>query len=256
MREKRKLSPKDKRELYDSVVPIAEEFRDRFLDKDKPIKDTFETLEQLGYFYVCFPAHDDLSGFHIKKGDFDCIFVNSAHSLGRQHFSAWHEVYHAYTKDYGGISLLGDIAYDEMEQKAEFFASCILMPEDLVRSYLRSNGLQNLKYISHVDLIRMQNYFRVSYKAMLVRLTKLFPSYKKDLSSRYALGLQGNEQKMEAKTAEAGESIELIKPTNDFSLSPRFYKMLHDNLQQDRISSERAASILELIESVQKKYEV
>lgn len=255
MSHKRKLTPEKKVELYHSVVPIAEEFRFRFLNKDAPIEDTFETLERLGYFIVRFPAHNDLSGFHIKKGEYNCIFVNSSHSLGRQYYSAWHECYHAYTGDIGGISLFGDMQHSEMEQRAEYFASCILMPEDLVRKYIHQNGLSNLKYIKYEQLIIMQNYFRVSFSALITRLIKLYPSYKKDLSNRYNIGRPENAQKLLGKIHAVGGDESLVLPTNKFSVSKRFYELLYSNLEGDRISVDKAESILELLESMKQKYE-
>ncbi|MDY7046704.1 MULTISPECIES: ImmA/IrrE family metallo-endopeptidase [unclassified Virgibacillus] len=255
MSRKNKLSPKKKKELYQTVVPIAEEFRNRFLNKDGPIEDTFDTLEQLGYFIVRFPAHNNLSGFYIKKGEYNCIFVNSSHSLGRQYYSAWHEVYHAYTGDIGGISLFDEIQHSEMEQRAEYFASCILMPEDLIRKYIRQKGLSHLKYVSYNDLIIMQNYFRVSFSALITRLIKLYPSYQKELSNRYNLGLIKNAQKLLNKIHAVGGDEALVLPTNKFSVSQRFYELLYSNLENDRITADKAQSILELLESMRQKYE-
>ena len=62
-----KLSTTDQERLYHSVIPIANEFRNEFLDSNKPIEDTFGTLERLGYLIVRFPSHEDLSGFHTKR---------------------------------------------------------------------------------------------------------------------------------------------------------------------------------------------
>ncbi|PFR42516.1 ImmA/IrrE family metallo-endopeptidase [Bacillus thuringiensis] len=250
-----KLSTTDQERLYHSVIPIANEFRNEFLDSNQPIEDTFGTLERLGYLIVRFPSHGDLSGFHIKKGNYDCIFINSSHSLGRQYFSAWHECYHAYTGDTGGLSLLSDAQYNEMEKKADYFASCVLMPEDLVESYLQRHGLSNLTYISHTKLIQMQNFFRVSYSALITRLIQLYPAYRRDLKKRYSLGSPNRSDEMLEKIEEAHGDPRLAQPTNDFTVSQRFYKKLHDNLQQDRISSEKAISVLEFLESIKQKYE-
>jgi len=248
------LSAKKKEELYKSVIPIASEFRNRFLDKDRPIKNTFETLEQLGYFIVRFPTHDSLSGFHIKKGNYDCIFVNSSHSLGRQYFSAWHECYHAYTRDGGGISLRDDIKYDETEYKAECFAGCILMPEELVKDYIDKH-ISDLTYISYEELIIMQNFFRVSFSALITRLIQLFPQYKQALSNRYPLSKPNNAHRLLELTRKVEGDLSLIQPTNDFSVSQKFYERLHDNLQMGRITVEKAQAVLEFLESVRDKYE-
>lgn len=254
LNKKNKLNNANKNLLYQSAKRIAEDFQTKYIDKSQPIRDTFEILEQLGFFIVQFPADDKLSGFHIKKSDYNCIFINSAHTLGRQYFSAWHECYHAFTNDVGGISLSGEAEYDETEFKADSFASCILLPEDLVMQYLRENKISNVKYITYDQLIVMQNYFRVSYSSLITRLIKLFPENKIDLSKRYSLGRQSSVLRLEKKVNEVGGDLSLIRPTNDFYISPKFYEKLYSNLDQDRITVDKTHSILEFLESVKNYY--
>lgn len=253
--EKRKLSQSEKDEIYNVIVPIAENFRNEYLNNEEPIKDTFETLEQLGYFIICFPAHDDLPGYYGKNGKLKCVFVNSSHSLGRQYFSAWHEVYHAYTGHSGRICLYSETEYDEMEQCADFFASCILLPEHLVREYLIKNRLTNLRFISHINLIKMQNHFRVSYSTLITRLVQLFPSYKTELSRRIGLGEKSRNEELIKKTIEANCDVSLNEATNKFSISQKFYEKLYSNIEKDIISVEKAQSILNFLEEIKKEYE-
>ncbi|WP_458413029.1 ImmA/IrrE family metallo-endopeptidase [Schinkia sp. CFF1] len=249
-----KLTASDKKELYRSVIPIAAEFRKKYLDEEQPIQDTFQTLEQLGYFIVKFPTDDQLSGFHINKSGINCVFVNSSHRLGRQHFSAWHECYHAYTGEGGGISLLSDLEYDAIEYKAESFAGCILMPEKAVRRYVRRYRI-DLRFPRYEQLIRMQHYFRVSYGALLTRLTQVFPEYKDSIARRFALGSKSREADLLSQTNQFIGDDSLICPTNDFYVSPKLYENIEFNLSQGRISIEKAESILALIESIKNKYE-
>ncbi|MCT2342649.1 ImmA/IrrE family metallo-endopeptidase [Niallia taxi] len=249
------LSKQRKEQLHNEIIPIAHEFRKKYLD-DGPIIDTFKTLEELGYFVVRFPTKSELSGFHIKKGEYDCIFVNSSHSLGRQYFSAWHECYHAYTGDGGGISLFNEIKLNETEYKAECFASCILMPDDLVKNYARKSLPKNMKYISYQDLIKMQAFFKVSYSALITRLRVIFPQFDATFKSRYTLGTQQNAQKLIDKTKEYNGDLSLISRTNKLVIPESFYQTVYNNLQNDRISSDKVQRLLEMLESVKKKYEL
>ncbi|MDU0331790.1 ImmA/IrrE family metallo-endopeptidase [Paenibacillus sp. 3LSP] len=255
MAKQRKLSREKREALYHSVIPIASRFRKEFLDDTIPIKDTFQTLEQLGFFIVRFPTHNNLSGFHLKKSDYDCIFINSSHPLSRQYFSGWHECYHAYTGEGGGISLEEDTQLDEIEYKAECFAGCILMPEHLVSSYIREKGI-SLSYPSYDQLVRMQNYFRVSLSALLTRLIQIYPEHQSVLSKRFALTHASRLDDMKEVVRRVNGDIELILPSNEFSVSPRFYVKLHENLSADRITAAKAESILDLIEKVREKYGV
>lgn len=249
------LSPEVKEELYRSVIPIASEFRKKFLDENVPIADTFQTLEQLGFFIVRFPTHNNLSGFHLKKGGYDCIFINSAHQLGRQYFSGWHECYHAYTGEGGGISLEEDMQLDEIEYKAECFAGCILMPETMVREYIQSKRWNNLRFVKYEELIQMQNYFRVSLNALITRILQIFPYYKDALSNRYSLSQPNRIDEMLKKIRSVNGDEALILPANDFSVSQRLYETLHQNLSNDRISAEKVHSILEMLDHLREKYE-
>lgn len=249
------VSKERKEELYKEIVPIANEFRKKNEIGNAPIQDTFETLEGLGFFILRFPAHDDLSGFHINKSGVNCIFINSSHNLARQYFSAWHECYHAITGQAGGISLLGDEKYSEMELCADIFAGCVMMPEGLIKKYIRRNRLGNLKYIKHTELIKMQNYFKVSYAALIRRLKQIYPEHTETLDQRAILGYKPNTDKMLEKILEADESDILVKPTNDFYVSDRLYKSLHSNLEKDRITVEKVESVINFIESVKEHYE-
>ena len=252
MTRKRTISSTRRNELYQQIVPVAETFRKTYLQGVDVIEDTFETLARLDFLFIRFPAVESLSGFYIKKGGYDCIFINSSHTLGRQYFSSWHEVYHAYSGEVGGISLVGEHRSDEIEQKADFFAGCILMPEEKVSEYIKQHFRYSLKYASYIELIKMQNHFRVSYTALLVRLMRLYPSYKNVLGQRMGLGWIKSADKMlkEIKKAECDEL--LAKPTNDLSVPKKFYKMLHSNLKSDRISESKVETILETLESVKK----
>jgi Zn-dependent peptidase ImmA (M78 family) len=244
-----KLSIQDKDRLYRSVIPVASEYRMKILDENQPIEDSFAVLEELGFFIVRFPADESLSGFHIKKSGRDCIFINSKHPLGRQFFSSWHEYYHAVTGEGGGISLTNQRNYNEIEYKAECFAGCILMPERLAREYVIKNRI-NLQYLSHIDLIKMQNFFRVSYSAMITRLIQIYPEYKKFLRLRFALGSISKKGELLSKTVQANGDILLIQATQGVILPQSFYENIKFNLETNRISKEKGAAIWDLIDSI------
>ena len=53
----KKLSEEEKTKLYEEVHPIALEYRESFIHKDEVIKDTFKTIEQLGFLLIRFPAY-------------------------------------------------------------------------------------------------------------------------------------------------------------------------------------------------------
>lgn len=248
------LSEEEKTALYQEVSPIALAYRRSFITDNDVIKDTFETLEQLGFLLVRFPAIDgdtSLSGFTIHKEPYDCIYINTRQNLGRQYMSCWHECYHAITKEGNGISYIDKITQDPIEYKADIFASIILMPENLVKGYIKKQGI-NLKYLRHKDIINMQNYFRVGYSAMLTRILHLYPEYKTDLQNRYGIAQPNDKQrgKLLDKTKEAKGDIQLISATNDIYMPQKFGENISFNTKENRISKERAYELLKIIDGL------
>lgn len=245
-----KLTEDEKNKAYNEVVPIVQQFRKRYVPENQKVENTFKILEeQLGFFVLKFPSKDsNLSGFHIEKSGIHCIYINSSHTLGRQIFSAWHECYHAINGQ-SSLSFLSKLNKDIEEYKAECFAGCILMPENLVRHYIAQKAI-NLDYISYDDIIRMQHYFGVSYKAMVTRLIQLFPQSKNTLQKRFVLGEKYKSKELEQRTLQAGFETALIKPTNDFYVSHKFIEDIQFNLKNNRISQEKAMSLIRLIESM------
>lgn len=110
------------------------------------------------------------SGFTITMDGLYLIAINSTHSLGRQRFTAAHELFH--------------ILYDshlEMRSKAtehfaDSFASYFLIPDDLLVEHLgQLFDKTGSAVIDEYVLVAASDYFRVSVTAVLVRL--LFEGY-------------------------------------------------------------------------------
>ena len=238
--------------MYRETIPIAKELRNKYFDNHMIIRDTFKTLEQLGYLVIRFPAKNnntDLSGFYVTKGSIRCIYINTNMNLGRQFFSAWHEFYHAETGDGFGLSYLSQEEINPAEYRANIAAGYILMPDELVYQYLKDNYIK-FPYISYIQLIKMQNYFRVGYSALLTRLIQLYPEQKGVLSQRFALSNNACIEKMKEKVEEAAGDIMLVKPTKDVYLPESFFEDLKDNMDQNRVAKTKVYDILCMIEGL------
>lgn len=250
----KKLSSEVRQELYQSVVPIAKEVRKTFIAEDKVIEDSFGLIEQLGFLLLRFPAFEgtnELSGFYIKKGTIKCIYINSAISLGRQYHSVWHEFYHSHTGDGTGISYTERLDQDESEFRANAFAGCILMPENIVREYLDSKNI-TMPYIKNTQLIEMQTYFKVSLSALITRLGMIFPIYKSNLANRYSLTQNTDtaKRKLHQLVDEAHGDMTLLQPTNDIYIPNSFFDDIEYNVKNERISLERAQNLLQVVDEL------
>lgn len=250
----KKLTLEEKNEIYESVVPIAMKYRNEFIDINKPIDDSFQLIEQLGFCLLRFPAlgnNTDLSGFFIEKSPIKCIYINTRNNLGRQYMSVWHEYFHAVTGEGKGYSYASESQIDKIEYKADCFAGIILMPELLVREYIDSNNI-NVDYIRHVDIIKMQNYFKVGYSAMLTKIIQLYPEA--DILNRYAIA-KNNEKarlKLMNATSEVKGNLKLIQPTNDVYYPASVLADIEFNFKNERISMEKAYELLNLIDGLGK----
>lgn len=250
----KKLTDEKKTKLYEEVHPIALEYRGSFISKDEVIKDSFKTIEQLGFLLLRFPAvgeNTSLSGFTIYKCPYNCIYINSRQNLGRQYLSCWHECYHIHTGEGNGISYTESAMEDPVEYKANAFASIILMPDNLVKKYIETRNL-SLAYLKYEDIIQMQNFFNVGYSAMLTRIIQLYPQHKKDLQNRYAIARNTEKQKklLEKKTLEVNGNLQLINATNDIYIPNSFYENIKFNLDKKRISKEKAFELLKAIDEL------
>lgn len=148
------------------IEELATQAIDHVDFKDLPVP-----IEQIAESFhlevVPFPFHDKLSGL-LKKDD-GVIGVNESHHPLRQRFTIAHEL---------GHFLLGhgmgednrdaiDEAFDSprpQEREANYFASCLLMPEEWVKKEVKKNGL---------DIEKLSKSFNVSKQAITIRLLEL-----------------------------------------------------------------------------------
>lgn len=117
---------------------------------------------------VFYPFKDDIGGLCIPK--IDLIAINSKATLGRQHFSLAHELYHYF---YGGDS--SSIGFRDLsdgsgeEKEANAFASLLLMPDySFAELVNRLTDFPN-RAIRLKDVLAVEQYFRVSRETVLTR---------------------------------------------------------------------------------------
>lgn len=142
-------------------------------DSDFPI-DVFALAQDIkGLSLVFYPMSGNLSGMCIKsaeRGKANVIAINSAMTLGRQRFSLAHELYHLYFDEQMTSVCAKKIAgATGVEKEADCFASYFLMPPVSLQMKLDSLR-QPSQALSMRDVIRLEQYFRVSHQAMLLRL--------------------------------------------------------------------------------------
>lgn len=132
-----------------------------------------QTIQGLTLAY--YPLPDEISGACYKgESSSMLILINSGMSLGRQHFSLAHELYHAFydrtLPKFVCPSNFG--SRDENERTADMFASFFLMPDLAVENAITKFSKPEQK-IEMECVIRLEQYFGVSHSSMLIRLKEL-----------------------------------------------------------------------------------
>jgi Zn-dependent peptidase ImmA (M78 family) len=154
----------------------ANELRKRFgEDLSSPI-DVFAILQsQERLTLVFYPMSERISGMCVRThGGDQLVAINSTLTHGRQRFTAAHELYHLYVqKEIHSVICGKEIGAgkDEEEKNADGFASYFLAPNDALRSYIEKSLKRDKNHpISLEDVVRIEQYFRMSRQATLYRL--------------------------------------------------------------------------------------
>ena len=143
------------------------------IDNESPI-DIFQIVQKIENLTIVFYSlGESISGVCYKGEKSNVIAINSEMSIGRQRFSLAHELYHLYFDD-STINLVSPISIgsgDENEKRADQFASYFLIPPSSLYTMIEDIKLKNNREeLSIEDMIKMEQYYGVSHKAMLYRL--------------------------------------------------------------------------------------
>lgn len=125
------------------------------------------------------PLSDKLSGMALKVETGDdvnrFILINSNKTLGHQHFTICHELYHLFVQE-NFKSMACSAGRFERRDKEEFnadvFAANLLLPENGVKALIPDSELDRDK-IRLSTILRIEHYFSCSRSALLYRLKDL-----------------------------------------------------------------------------------
>lgn len=135
-----------------------------------PVK---SALEQLGILTVFRPLSDSSYGMSIKMKDgLRFMLVSSNSTIGRQHFTIGHELYHLYYDENPQPHMCGMDGKAPTEQSADMFASNLLLPRVGLLAMLPED-FPTSKKLDLATVVRMEQKFQVSRQALLYRLKRL-----------------------------------------------------------------------------------
>ena len=152
---------------------LAVRFRNMLhLPQDAPLN-VKEVLEQLGIITVFRPLSDGSYGMSIKTKDgLRFMLVSSNSTIGRQHFTIAHELYHLYFDEKPTPHMCGVDGKSPLEQSADMFASNLLLPRVGLLAMLPESYSEK-KQLDIATIVKIEQRFQVSRKALLYRLKRL-----------------------------------------------------------------------------------
>jgi Zn-dependent peptidase ImmA (M78 family) len=136
-------------------------------------------LYKLNVLTVFKPLEDGFSGMAIKVTNGTeakrFILINTSKSIGHQHFTICHELYHLYEQEDFTSMVCSTGRYDKKdveEFNADVFASFLLLPESGIKSLIPDEELGRDK-ITLKTILKIEQYFSCSRAALLYRLKDL-----------------------------------------------------------------------------------
>ena len=161
------------------------------------------------------------------------MMVNQNHSLGKQHFTIGHELYHLFIQEAFSsqrcMTALFDKQTDAAEQKADMFAACLLLPETGITELIPISERQKRNMISAETIFKIQQYYSLSINAVIYRLVEL-SFVDKNYFDKYSSDKKNTARKL-------GYDISLYEPGNKFKVIGN-YGLLVNQLYKNRKISE------------------
>jgi len=201
--------------------------------------DVAKAASALSVTIVRRPLESDISGATLKTAsEVKVILINSSKTVGHQHFTVAHELYHClYDTAMLNRTCLAEVfsKSNSVEQHADLFATYFLLPEDGIYHQL---GLR-AKYgdnIEIADIVNLDQFFGVSRKAMCWRLEEL------KLISRQ----QGTEfsQNVIHSAKILGKEVVLYLSSNDQGIISDYAEVAYSLLQKGLITQSRYEELL------------
>lgn len=159
----------------------ADSFREKCKVSRYGIINLFKECERRGYKLIRYPIGEEGNlGFSLKRDEDIIIFTNSSARLSREIFTLAHEIGHILLHFSGENRFIDDSitingrSTNEKEQEANYFAVCLLMPEDAIRKFLDLE-IQDFKAkgLAAMDIARIMSEFNVSFDMALNRLESI-----------------------------------------------------------------------------------
>ena len=185
---------------------------------------------------------ENFSGMAIKGEGYRFMLINSAQSIGRQHFTIAHELYHLFVQQGFDSMTCSTGLFNRkniIEYQADLFAAYLLLPENGIMNMVPDEEL-SIKNVSLPTVVKLEQYFGVSRKAMLRRLDELDLIRKPQFEAFSALGVKQS-------AAQLGYDVSLYQPGNENLVIGDYGEKARRLFDKQIISESHYLSLMNLI---------
>lgn len=161
------------------IEKTAETVRNDCNITDYGFHNIFESAEKINYRVIRYPiGENEFLGFALTRDNERIIFSNSSLIKSREIFTIAHEIGHQKLHLLGQEkTMIKDDDFDginEYEVEANYFAACLLMPDEKVKKFIRLElNDKPVEEWNGLDIAKIQTSFNVSYDMVLNRLNAL-----------------------------------------------------------------------------------
>lgn len=231
------------------IKDLAEDVRIKFAKKG--LSDVFDILSDIAFLIRKPLKTDELSGFSTYFEGLFVVYVNSNFTLGHERYTGAHELYHVlYNADILKKEriFLDEEKHQKEDIKANVFAAEFLMPEDYVKEMFYKIVNVDKNSILPRHIVRMHNYFKVSYRAMLKRLIQLKLCSMERFEELAKICTLENKRELQLLTQQEGYSIDLITPSKQTYIPQEYIECVKTNYERGAISYDDMKKSFEFVE--------
>jgi Zn-dependent peptidase ImmA (M78 family) len=219
----------------------ANQFREQQGLSPEEAVDLSSLLIKLEVNTLFHPLSNSFSGMALKAKEDTFIMVNTNQSVGRQHFTLAHELYHLFVQENFRFRTCQvaqfNKAADAEEFNADLFAAYFLMPQNGIIALIPDQELATKKAkVGLETIVRLEQYYKVSRRAILYRLRELAFITRTDYDT-YSSGV--------IKSAQAyGYDASLYTKTADQRFVGNYGKKAKRLFDHDRVSEGDYAALM------------
>jgi Zn-dependent peptidase ImmA (M78 family) len=221
----------------------ALQFRSKYSMNSKEPLRLKSFLQKINVITVFKPLRDDFSGMALKAKEGEeitrFILINSSQSIGKQHFTICHELYHLFIQENFTTRICRTGLFDKKDKEeynADIFASYFLIPTNGILEMIPDNELGGKYNVSIGTIVNLEQFFSCSRRALLYRLKKM-DLISKSQYEEYAVNVRRS-------ALENGYNIELYKSGNKGAVVGDYGIIARNLFDKGRISQSHYYSLL------------